>query len=404
MKNWLLVFGISLAIVSWLWVLAPQAQAVVFTSTGNPDDTASGEVVTALATAETLNYTDINDNPKPQVTPVGDIAITVLPVYGFSYGSYRTPQISDPSLSEAYGYPGQTRWQYLSITNEGNTSDTYTLASTAEFGSAGSGTWVVEVHRTSDDYLIASLEVGSPTTIESVNVAEDAEYSYYYKVTPPFLGTPNPDAQVTTNVYAGTSSTPVGRYTGANGLTYGGVDHYGPGGIQWKVACPSMEIVTRVATVDAPNVYLSGGGDIHDAVPGAIITHQITYRNTGNCSAENVVVSMQVIGKLAHINKTGSTDHVVLTMPTTNPGGDWSIYYNVSEAGTPNFTYGNHDGWTLIGTLDAIASNYFPSGNSTFTCVPGASAEARANYIKLEKQYVDDLEDDKNIYLGFSIR
>ena len=318
MKNWCLGFGIGLVIVSWLLVLAPAAQAVNFTATGNPDDTASGEVITAYATQETLNYTDISGNPKDQVNPVGNITVTVMPTYGFSYGANRTPRVGS---DDGFGYIGQTRYMYLGITNEGDTSDTYILTFEAVYTGAGAGTWNCEVRRTADDSLIGTLTLANPSTYETINVAEDATYFFYIKVIYPATGAILGD-YLRTMVGLKTNSTPVGSYTGANGLTYGGIGSLGPAPIDWKMAIPVLTL-TRTATTDVCTIP-GYAGSVYAAFPGSIISYRMVYSNTGNISAESVILVDKVPPNtnLAHFNKTGPTDYVNITMGQSNNTGD----------------------------------------------------------------------------------
>jgi len=410
MKNWCLGFGVCLVIGILIVGFAPKAQAASYAATGNPDDTLVGTIITAEAANETLNYTDIAGNPKPQETPSSDIQITVLPVYGFSYVATRTPLISGGSSS--MGYMGQTRYFYLGITNEGNTSDTYVITTEAVFTSAGAGTWLCEVWRDispfgssgPEDILIATLESPSNlSTIETQSVAEDATYFYYIKVIYPTTGA-NPDDLLTTPIKAKTSSTPVGQYTGANGLTYGGIASV-EGNIDWKLAKPVLTL-TRTATTDASIIKYEGGS--YDKVPGSIITYRMVYSNTGNISAESVILADKIPAytNLAHFNKTGATDNVNLTTGRDNNQGDWTIWY--STLSDPQKEYGNSTGWTLIGTLESAfpPTNYFPDSTptATFTCVPGASAEALATWVKWEKQYVYHNEINRSITWGVTIR
>lgn len=380
------------------------ANAVNFSATGNPDDTLAGTVITAFSTEETLNYTDINDNPKPQVNPVGDIQVTVLPVYGFSAGAAREQAIS--YLNNKFGYVGQTRYLYGSVTNEGNASDSYTLTNEANFASAGSGTWTVEYWRDNSPYgtaegsdvLIGTLTPGSPSTSEIVSVAEDAAYYFYLKVTYPITNANNSDQLVTTST-AKTYSTPVGQYTGANGLTYAGTSEYSIP-LNWAVAKPVLVIDDRKSNVDPPKAPFGGGAS---TVPGSIITYRITYSNTGLISAESVIFVDKVpaYSHLAHFNKIGDTDHVILTMDNSTHSGDWTLWY--STQANPQKNYGDSTGWTMVGTLDATASNYFPAGTATYS-LAASDPQASATWIKWEKAIVSVTEDLKSISWGVTIR
>ena len=379
------------------------AHAVNFTADGNPDDTLAGTVIVAPATQETLDYTDVNDNPKPRVNPVGDIQVTVLPIYGFSVG-YSFPK-AIPYLSMDYGYKGQTRYIYYGITNEGNASDNYTITSEAVFSGAGSGTWTVQIWRDNSpfgtaegsDVLIGTLTPGSPSTKEIVSVAEDATYFFYWKIIYPNANAKNGDI-LGCNYNYKTSSTPVGSYQGANGLYYGGMGE-DSGGVNCRVAMPEMIINARDSYVDAPKSPYVGGATT--AVPGTIISYRTTYSNAGLCSAEGMIFVDRVPNytNLAHFNKTGNTDNVTLTTDLAKKTGNWTIWY--STQANPQKTYNDSTGWTLVGTLDATASNYFPAGTATYQSSDGAF---NALWIKWEKPYIASTEDDKAVTWGVTIR
>jgi uncharacterized repeat protein (TIGR01451 family) len=403
---------IIITFVILLWFgFCSQAQAVKFSATGNPDDTASGEVITAYATAETLNYTDISGNPKTQVNPEGgDITVTVMPTYGFSYGANRTPRVGS---DDGFGYIGQTRYMYLGITNEGDTSDTYILTFEAVYTGAGAGTWNCEIRRTADDSLIGTLiQFTNPSTYETVNVAEDATYFFYIKVTYPATGA-NLGDYLRTNVGLKTNSTPVGSYTGANGLTYGGIGSLGPAPIDWKMAIPVLTL-TRTATTDVCTIP-GYAGSVYAALPGSIITYRLVYSNTGNVSAESVILVDKIPPNtnLAHFNKTANTDYVNITMGQSNNTGGWTIWY--STQASPQKEYGNSTGWTMIGTLESVVfptppSNYFP-GPPTHTTTatyslaqPTPDPQASATWVKWERQYVDRNDTNRSITWGVTIR
>lgn len=381
-QNLIFLFGICLL----LFVFAPQAQAASFKTTGNPDDTPVSTIITAEAANETLNYTDINDNPKPQVSPPSNINVTVLPEYGFSAAGYRTPTNTGPGISEYDFWPGQTRYYYFGLTNEGNASDTYVASFEVNFDNAGPGNWVLELRRAADDSLVVTFEAaGITSTTESVVVAEDGTIWYYFRGIAPFPSTP--EARINIFLTAETSSTPVGEYIGANGLTYGGMG-YGTSTYTMEVARPLIEL-TRYSTVDAPKASVGFTGDVHAKVPGAIATYQMSYNNVGNSSAESVILvdklptggMFQV--NLAHICKQMETDNVIITY---GPGNwyDWNVWYSSIES--PSKDYGDYTGWNFMGTLEA-GTPYFPPGTATFSMAP-VTAETYATWLKFEKPIV----------------
>lgn len=395
--NWILGIVFCLVIGIWLLGFTPEAQAASFKTTGNPDDTLSGTIITAEAANETLNYTDINGNPKPQVIPPSDIKVTVLPVYGFSGASIKTPINTGPGIGSNHIYPGQTRYTYFVVTNEGNVSDTYYTTHEADFTNAGTG-WLVEVWRTASNTLVGTLEPGSNVTSEAINMAEDADFRLHYKFIAPFPSTP--EAKVKVTMSALTSNTPTGQYTGANGLTYGGIGSM-VGTSEQIVARPFM-ILTRTTTVDAPKATVGFTGGAHAKVPGSIITNVMTYSNAGNCSAESVIIVDRVPNStnLACINKRGDTDNVTIEVTWTS-AWPWMVSYSTIEA--PQKNYGDLTDWTLVGTMDGSAIKYFPDGTATYSLAP-IGPEFYAKWVKFERSDIPSGEANKSLGLGFTIR
>jgi hypothetical protein len=354
-----------------LLVIAPQASAAIYTATGNPDDTNAGTVITALATQETIDYKDINNNAKPTVIPsTGDINITVLPVYGFSIGPFNNRNL----------YVGQSINNALSITNEGNASDSYTMTFSANFGDAGTGTWIINIRRTIDDSLVGTLTLSSASTSETRAVAEDADYGYYHQVTAPADG--DKAAFITIKTGATTEATQVGQYTGANGLTYGGVG-YSSNNVTYTILKPVISL-TRTATVDAPIITNPVGytGGIHDAVPGSIITYTLNYNNTGNISGEsNIIVDkVPANSNLAHFNVNGSTTNVNIT-PAAGSATGWAISYSIQDS--PDKSYGVSTGWFPIGS-----SPPYPSSGTTYSNSSDPNNAYNAKWVKWEKAAV----------------
>jgi uncharacterized repeat protein (TIGR01451 family) len=365
-------------------LLGSVAEAQSFTATGNPGDTAAGVVITAEASDQTLNYTDINGNPKPEVTPASDIEITVLPVYGFS-----TADLPDMSLfvEEVVTNEGY-------VTNEGNVSDTYTIYYSCNFDNDGAGTWTVNIRKVSDDSLIGTLTSGSPSTNESVPVAEDSHYGYYHEVTGPSsaLGAPGDYIVVTTS--RETTSTPTGEYTGANGLTYAGLG-YQSDDTTYSIDKPLL-VITRTSTVDAPVAGGAYSGGDHDKVPGSVITYTLTYSNEGNVAANNVILIDKIPANtnLAHFNQDGGT-YVVIT--AAEGTGTWEASY--STVGSPNTDYGNTGDWTFVGTVEPGTS--FPAGD-LYEYTDGAVFTA--TWVKWEKSSIPTDEDNKTLTWGVTIR
>jgi hypothetical protein len=354
-----------------LWV---SSEAQSFKTTGNPGDTLAGTTITAASSECTLDYTDTVGNPQTQVKPASDISVTVAAEYGFSGIGQPTDQGSKANVAVYYSYV---------VTNEGNASDTYNLTITnTAYGNGASG-WTVQIVSNETDAVISSLVL-----------AEDADGKFRVKVTPS-TGALNTQ-YVDVTVKAATSTTPVGEYSGGNGLTYGGTKEVSDV-TRTDVSGPTMTL-TRVSTVDAPTTYT---GNIHDAVPGAVITYTYNYSNTGGASSEgNVIVdrvSTYVEG--SHVNATGSSvTNVNITAAQSSAAG-WTVY--TSEAVSPSRAYGNTTGWTLIGTIDA-GTDYSTNASGAGKFIKGISKTTK--YVKFEKYRIDPSEDNKTITWGVTIR
>jgi uncharacterized repeat protein (TIGR01451 family) len=393
-KN-LIFITIVVGLVSIINIGAAQAQS--FQTTGSPDDTTAGTVITAEAAEAVINYTDTNSNPKPPVNPASDLEITVLPVYGFTMAL-----LEDQNL-----YVGQMVTNESSLTNEGNASDALTITFEAAFVNV-LGTWTVNIRRSSDDSLIGTLTPGSPSTSETLSPAlgEDADWGYYHEVQAPAVGTGTPDAYVIVTTEASTPNTPTGQYTGANGLTYGGQGFTSEATI-YRFNTPLMQL-TRTSTVDAPNIYrVLPDADAHDAVPGSIITYTLTYSNAGNTSAAEVVIVDKVPSSegffrthAAHFNVTGSTTNVDLTPGHQNATG-WYIYYSTSDNPTKDYIGAAGSGWNLVGQINNASTEFFPAAQ-TYYISDGNTVEAK--WVKWEKATVPDTEDDQTLTYGVTIR
>lgn len=385
---------IIVGVAGLMMLMAGASAAVTFTATGNPGDTLQGTVITAESTSASLEYTDINANPKPTVNPVGDIEVTVLPVYGFSMAA----------LPDAVLGVGRTATNETYITSEGNNiSDTYTLTFEADFTGDGVGTWTVNIMR-SDDVLFTTLTAGATSYTTQAAIAEDSDFGFYHEVTAPTsegAGGGQPGDQVVITTTATTDSTPVGQYTGANGLTYGGTSEVITVST-YSIEKPVM-IVTRTSTVDAPIAGAYTGG-IHDKVPGSVITFTITYSNEGNESASNVILIDKVPSgegcdtNLAHFNQDAATTNVNITA-AEGDGIGWTICYSTDP--NPSTTYGDRGpNWTVVGTLSG-GSEKFPGTGGLYE---NTSSEFSATYVKWEKTPVLTTELGDTLTWGVTIR
>ena len=355
---------------------ASSAGAQSFATTGNPADTGSGATITAEAADNTLDYTDINDNPKPTVNPPSDIEEVVSPEYGFS-----SADEGDKSL-----YVGQTVTGYKGVTNEGNADDQYAFSRWCDFSGAGTGTWSVEVWKTgAPDTLLGVLTPASPVLATTETVVDDSDYTMYDKITAPADG--DPAAYIRIYSTEETSSTPTGEYTGANGLTYGGIS-FSDGYVTYDISKPQI-VLSRTSTVDAPKAEVGYNGGIHDSPPGAMITYRITYDNTGNSSAQNVILvdrvpthETQQVSSLGHINTSGECEYVNVTAFAGTATG-WTVWYNKNSS--PQKNYGDSSGgWALIGTIET-ASTSFPGSAATWRY---DEDQFNAQWVKWEKTSV----------------
>lgn len=383
-KNILFLFGI---LILFGVVTAGTAEAVTFNADGNPGDTITGTVITAEASKAELNYTDVNGNPKEEVNPADDIEITVLSTYGFSMALFEDQNM----------YVNKIVSNESAITLEGNASDDITITFEASFVDV-TGTWAVKIKETDTGNIIGTLTSGSPSVTTVETLSEDAHFKFFHEVLAPDTdGTPGAHIIITTE--ASTANSPVGRYTGANGLDYGG-----PGSTSetttYTLYKPLMQL-TRTSTVDAPNAYT---GDVHDAVPGSVITYTLEYSNLGNTSAAYVVIVDKIPTpeaalqtNIAHFNADlNSRTNVTISAGSGDAAPSWTIYYT-TEASAPDKSYGAA-GWTLVGTI--TANEQFP-GNELYT---STSTEYGARWVKWEKSLIADTEDEYTLTYGVTIR
>lgn len=399
-KYGLLIIVLGIAIL----VGAPKGDAVTFHSDGNPGDNASGEVITAVGSYETLDYQDANSNQKPTTFPATDIATTVSPEYGMSM---------DVDAADETVTPGQAviaPVHYI-VTNEGNADFVGTLSALYNYFNSADG-WIVELWWdppgiVAPPSLVATLTAASVfQTSANFIITEDFDNpdGWYYNiyVSSEVTGAPDGSYIIVSTTWE-TTDTPVGTYEGANTYLYGGTSEADDAN-QYTLAAPLL-VLTRTSTIDSPRVYQTKGGGANDPVPGAVASYKLVYSNLGSASAESVVVIDRITTKegtpgtnLAHINAAGATTHVDLTLASPGDMIDgWTISYSILTA--PATTYGATAGWTVIGTT--TGSNAFPSSASLYST---SSNEYAARWIKFEKASIDPTEDGVNINWGVTIR
>lgn len=339
-------------------------------------DTPSGTIITAEASECTLDYKDSGQVAKPTVNPASDIETTVAAIYGFS--GIGTPADQNSSGSS------DPKYYLYTVTNEGNASDTYTLTVESTYGGAYSG-WTIQIVTAYND-----------SVIDNVVVAEDATKQFRVKVTPAVAA--EEDQYVDVKAFVSTAQTPVGEYTGSNGLTYGGSAEVDDTARTTVSGAPTLTL-TRTSTVDAPSAF---SGDAHAHVPGAVITYTYTYFNTGGGSAEsNVLVDKIPTNTQAVQVNTTEVSNVSITASQGDATG-WTVA--TSEVSSPQAgfrDYGSTEGWTVIGTISSTADYATNSGGASgFTRGIGTGT----TYIKFEKLYIDSLEDNKTLMWGVTIK
>jgi len=385
-KN-LLYIAVLVGIIGVFGLVSAQAQT--FQTTGSPGDTTSGTVITAEGYENTIDFEDTTGHSFNTVY-ANTIEVTVLPVYGFSMAL-----LDDKTL-----YINQTVSNDSSVTIEGNDTDQITITFEAAFVNANAD-WTVLIKERATNNVIGTLTTGatSVTTVESLT--EDADFGFYHEVTAPgSSGTAGAYVIITTE--ASTVNTPVGEYTGANGLTYGGLG-FTSEATRYDLLTPLMQL-TRVSTVDAPRIYDTLTGATHyDAVPGAIITYTLNYLNAGNSSAESVVIVNKVPSQegifqthLAHFNVSGETTNVTLEAGQGTATG-WQVFYSTQD--NPDRTY-DAAGWTSIGTINNATSDYFPASETYYV---GVDAQAGAKWVKWQKASVPSAE-SAALTFGVTIR
>jgi uncharacterized repeat protein (TIGR01451 family) len=396
---WRLGFGILFVIFNLSLVITPEAGAVTFDSTGNPNDMPTGTVLTHLATFETLSYCDPAGTLMTTAEPSGDRTDTVTSEYGFSGPG--TP--ADNSVS-----PGGIVWTYYCTTHEGNATDSNVSLKFRYDEYAGASGWVVQLYI--NNAYNSTLEAGTTKTITGpATDNSEVAMAYRVQVTTEASGAPN-DSYINLVTTLETTSTPVGKYTGGNAYTYGGWST-GTDLASDQTSAPIL-ILTRASTVDAPTAAAGYTGGIHDAVPGSVITFTLTYTNEGSASAESVIIVDRIPTntKLAHFNAngTGASRKVNITALQGNATG-WNIRYStIAEPSTPSKVYGNTADWSgsnggIIGSLTTGTEQY-PSANTIYSPDGAPPIPYDATWVKWEKASIPLTEDNQTLTWGATIR
>jgi hypothetical protein len=355
----------------------------------NAAGTASGVVITAEGYENYVDYTDIAGNAKATVYGP-TLEATVLAIYGLNKAGPGAPvnQTTDPSVAVYYAY---------SITNAGNTTDSYALSSSIRYTGSYGAAWTVLFYLDADNN-----GVPDGGAISSISLAEDAATYFLLKVVP--SATAGAVASGTVTITAETSGSPSGEYTGANGNIYGG-----PGFVNdettTEVQAPTL-VMTRTATADSPNDYRQTGDTVNwIPVPGSVVTITMTYSNEGTATAESSIIIDKVpAGHYAgHVNCPpggGNIIHMILSALVQGTATGWTVSYT-SEAtlSSGQKLYGNTTGWVQLGTIESAANYWlsFPQSGPT-------DLSFEATYIKWEKATIEATEDGQTLTWGYIIR
>jgi uncharacterized repeat protein (TIGR01451 family) len=405
MRNQKYLITILFTIVIALFCFASSADAITYTSTGNPDDTDAGTIITAEAADLLLDYTDINGNDKDDVHPPTDIEITVLAVYGFS----GVNPVADVTMTV-----NENVSHYYFVTSEGNASDLLTFTFQVDYSSGNfSGNyWTVKV-KNWNDVEIADLSgtTVDQTTSYATTSAEDSEISYYFDVTSSDEAANGDYIEPYIKVTGEASATRVyGQYSGANGLTYAGTSE-ATDTVRDTIAAPSL-VITRTSAVDAPKADQDDpdnhgyGGGTTDVVPGSIWTFTLLITNEGNASAESIVLVDKVPTteggptNLSHINKTGDVDYVALTPADGDLGTSgilWTIWTS-NASGQPD-KY-NDGAWTQVAQIGPGSNTSYPATSIT---IYYDASYYDSTFIRLTRDFIAAGE-SATITYGFTIR
>jgi len=245
-------------------ILAILMAVILMPALASATGTASG---TSLTNSVKLFYQNTASvDQTPQTTSAGT---TVTSVYGYD----TTAVSSDASVA-----PGETATYRINFINKGNVSDTFTYSLDAFDTSGSAVSWSRDLYDSSATNALSNPHTDGP-------LAEDADTALVIKITPP--GSTGDASVGTVYVSIKTNNTPAGQYTGNNVTTYGGVNDTHTFIFVTTVGGPVMT-VSKTLTVSAPASYVSNGGAATDPVPGATLSYQIIFQNTGSGTATNV--------------------------------------------------------------------------------------------------------------------
>jgi hypothetical protein len=354
-----------------------------WTYNGNPLDNPAYTPITGEAADNTVNFTDLNGNPRDENTGTA-ITETVQPIYGLM----TTNVPSNTKLTTTRGIP--VSWE-VELRNEGNATFDYsfTFEGTEDLGAES---WEFEVMLATNEAALASPVAGS--------LADDEYISYLLRVTPSTEASESPNLAVgTLEVWfhpggnypaAGTlegAASYIFYYPGAGGSEFGGIVSTVEGSYTAKINTPAFTL-TRVATVDSPD----GSAWAHYPVPGSLYIITMTYSNTGYDTAYDVVIVDEVplfpSMEAYKANVAEPESNVVITASQGDATG-WTVYYTTEGSATVDKTYGGGS-WVSLGALTVGTEEY--------------TIPTTATFVKWEKASVADTEDSKTLQWSLSVR
>jgi uncharacterized repeat protein (TIGR01451 family) len=249
--------------------------------------TPAGTAITNFATG---NYRDANGNALPSVTS-NTVTTIVSQVAGVDIS---------PSMNTANVLGGESVTISLTVTNTGNGPDTFDLSKvTVETGGVNE---VAIYHDANGNGVVDPGEVIVTATTE---LAADASYALVVLVT----NISGPDESYETTTVTATS-----RFNNA--------------------VSDDAVIITTIST---SVLQVTMTADNQNPKPGDIVTYSIYGENNGTATAKNVVIVSPIANNTTYV--PGSL--MIMDQPQTDAGDADAADYNVSNANSVTFTWGD---------------------------------------------------------------
>jgi uncharacterized repeat protein (TIGR01451 family) len=241
------------------------------------------------------------------------VTITVGKIYGVGWGAMPSDKGAGPGQSVEYLYE---------LVNKCNATGIFNLSLDTTGLPSG---WSAEI-----------LKDGSPIT--TLTLAEDAKGTFTVKVNISSAANSGDQGVVVVKV----STTSDGDAYTVGDYIYGGLDALSdPATTTCMAAVLQLE---KVAQVSLPAGYTGSNSN----VPGSIITYIITYRNTGNDTASNVVVTDMIPAETTYVAgslKMGTSGSTYDTADSKTDAKDietgGSADWNVTQPGAVTFELGD---------------------------------------------------------------